>query len=100
MTFTFPKSTQRQAVKQGLVLFECGTPCPCCGDVRRYRLKSNYLCWTCYLGEDYLTKPKTSCASINKSLKHLEAKEKKHLRVLVATGFTKKGKVGSRIGCV
>lgn len=100
MTFTFPSQTRLGAVKQGLITYQGGTPCQCCGDFRRFRLESNYLCWTCFMGEDYLTKPKVSCATIKKSLEFLETREKKAAAVLVAMGsFPKQGKVSSRIGC-
>lgn len=99
MTFTFPSETRKSASKKGLITYKGGTPCQCCGDFRRFRLESNYLCWTCYMGEDYLSKPKVSCATINKSLGYLEFREKKHARVLVAAGSTRRqGKIGSRIG--
>lgn len=99
MTFTFPFTTRAEASAKGLYMYEGGTPCPCCGDARRFRLGSSYVCWTCYMGEDYFTKPKTSCATIKKSLERLEVRTKKTIGVLVAGSHTRKsGKVGSRIG--
>lgn len=99
MTFTFPSKTRADASSQGLVTYQGSTPCPCCGDFRRFRLESSYVCWTCFMGEDYLTNPKISCATIKKSLKYLETRTKKTIGVLVSSSHTRKqGKIGSRIG--
>lgn len=99
MTFTFPSKTRADASSQGLVTYQGSTPCSCCGDFRRFRLESSYVCWTCFMGEDYLTKPKISCATIKKSLGYLETRAKKSIGVLVDAGASyKQGKIGSRIG--
>lgn len=77
--YTFPTVTMREAESRGLRMFTAQRGCTQCGDKRRFKLCSQFVCWTCFGGEDYLSNPKVSAATIAKEVR------KGEMRVLKAT---------------
>lgn len=70
--YTFLEATFKEAQLRGLLMFTCQKECSCCGDRRRFRLASTYVCWTCFGGEDYLSKPKVTVGTVTKKIRKRE----------------------------